>query len=128
MHTTPRTPFRLRSVAVSLLSFLVLTGCASTHRYSQPCHSTFIEENVTQLHVGMLPREVVTLFGEPDEQYVSSFGADVGEPWTGRVWVYFVRPDSRLMYARRYEKNVFVFHPPQGEMKLNHWELENQDE
>ena len=125
MYTAVPATAPIRIAAVCLISALVLTSCAPTYRYSRQGHSTFVDENVAQLHVGMLPSEVVALFGQPDEQYVSSFGADVGEPWTGRAWLYFVRRDSRLLYVHRYEKCTFVFYPADGDMTLNHWELEN---
>ena len=124
MGMAAQTSRRCGCLVACLLLLVVLSSCASSYRYSHRGHSTFVEENIAQLHVGMLPEEVLALFGEPDEHYVSSFGADVGEPWSGSVWVYFIQRDARLSFARRYEKCVFVFHPPQGYMKLNHWELE----
>ncbi|MFH1689540.1 MAG: hypothetical protein ABIE42_04800 [Candidatus Eisenbacteria bacterium] len=111
-------------MALCLVAALVLGGCATTYKYSYPGCKAFTDENVGQLRVGMPYADAVALFGDPDEQYVSEFGADAGEPWTGRALVYFTELDKELKYAKRYKKNVLMFHPSEGEMKLNHWELE----
>jgi len=109
------------SLAVVLAS---LAGCAARSGYSYPGCDSFTDENVSALHVGMSHEDVIAVFGTPDEQYVSEFGADVGDPWTGRALVYFTELDTSLEHVKRYKKNVLVFHPSEGDMKLNHWELE----
>lgn len=105
---------------------ILLSGCGTTYRYSYPGHKTFTEENIALLRVGMSSEQVLSIFGNPDEQYVGQFGADVGEKWNGRVWVYFTKLDPRLKHAKRYMKNVFVFHPTEGDIRLNHWEIEKE--
>lgn len=114
----------IHSVVKFLLCSIFVSSCATTYRYTYPGHKTFTNENVVQLRVGMSPEEVSGIFGEPDEQYVGKFGADVGEEWNGKVWIYFTSLDTRLKHAKRYKKNVFVFYPTEGDMKLNHWEIE----
>lgn len=106
------------------LCCLLLLACAVPYSYSYPGHKTFTHDNIELLRVGMSSSEILRIFGEPDEQYVSTFGADVGEEWSGRVWIYFTKLDTRLQYAKRYQKNMFVFYPSEGDMKLNHWEIE----
>ena len=113
-----------RLVCACILGLVLLSGCASTYRYSYPGCKTFTDENVAQLRVGMSHAEVIALFGDPDEQYVSEYGTDVGEPWTGRALLYFTEVDRDLQYAKRYRKHLLVFFPSEGEMRLNHWELE----
>lgn len=103
------------------LSFL---ACAVPYTYSYPGHKTFTYDNIELLRVGMSSSEVSGILGEPDEQYVSKFGAAVGDEWVGRVWVYFIKPDPNLQYAKRYMKNMLVFYPSEDDMKLNHWEIE----
>ena len=113
------------SVVKFLLCGIFLSGCATTYRYVYPGHKTFTNENVGRVRVGMSSEEVLGIFGEPDEQYVTKFGSSVGEEWNGRVWIYFTTLDLRLMHAKRYKKNMFVFSPTEGDMKLNHWEIES---
>jgi len=108
-----------------VLCSIFLSGCGTTYRYTYPGHKTFIDENVALLHVGISSKQIQDIFGEPDEQYVGKFGADVGEEWNGRVWIYFTELDQRLKHVKRYKKNVFVFYPTEGDMKLNHWEIES---
>lgn len=110
--------------ATALAVALCVLGCASTANLTYPGHKTFTEENASQLEVGMSPGEVRGIFGEPDEELEMDFGEDVGEPWTGYVWVYFTEVDRRLKYAKRYKKSLFVFYPPGKDMRLNHWVLE----
>ena len=114
----------LRSVTAFLISTLILSGCATTYRLSYPGHKTFTDVNVARLRVGMSAEEIRSIFGEPDEEYTAEFGSGVGNEWKGRVWIYFTRLDPKLMYAKRYKKNVFVFYPAEGNMRLNHWEIE----
>ena len=72
----------------------------------------------------MNPAEVQAIFGSPDKTYDASFGKDVGEPWTGRVWLYFTKVDPNFMHVKRYKKNLLVFYLPGDQMKLNHWVFE----
>lgn len=108
----------------SCICCVIFLRCAVPYSYSYPGHRTFTGDNIESLHVGMSYSEVSRIFGEPDEQYVSNFGADVGEEWLGRVWIYFVKLDRKLRYAKRYMKNTFVFYPSEGDMRLNHWAFE----
>lgn len=101
-----------------------LTGCAARYTYSYPGHKTFTHDNLSRIHVGMSSEEIRATFGEPDEQYVGEFGADTDTAWTGQVWIYFTELDKNLRYVKRYKKNVFVFYPAEGDMRLNHWEIE----
>ncbi len=117
-----RKPFVLAAV-VSLAC--ILSGCATTYTYSCPGHESFVDENVSQLHVGMDSADVFEIFGQPDEELDARFGADVGDEWTGRVWIYFTERDKEYKYAIRYKKNVFVFHPVDGQLLLNNWKFES---
>lgn len=110
--------------AVLAVGVTLTAGCATSYRYFYPGCKDFTEDQVSQLYVGMPPEEIVDLLGVPQEQYTAEFGADVGEPWTGRAFVYFTELDRDLKYAKRYKKNLLVFYPSEGAMKLNHWELE----
>ena len=92
--------------------------------YSYEGNQTFTIDNVNQLHTGMSPDEVRTMFGSPDKIYDASFGKNLGEPWTGRVWLYFTQVDRKFRYVRRYKKNLLVFYPPGEQMRLNHWVIE----
>ena len=109
-------------IAVWLAVFFL--GCTAPYTYSYPGHSTFTEENTNRLYTGMSSDEVRMLFGTPDKAYDASFGKSVGEPWTGRVWLYFTKRDRNFKHVKRYEKNLFVFYPPGNQMKLNHWIIE----
>ena len=108
-------------IAVEFIIFQ--QGCASSHTYSYG-HTTFTMDNMNQLHTGMSPDEVRTMFGSPDKIYDASFGKNVGEPWTGRVWLYFTQVDRKFIYVKRYKKNLLVFYPPGRQMRLNHWVIE----
>ena len=99
-------------------------GCAVPHTYSYGGHTTFTMGNVNRLHTGMSPAEIRTIFGSPDKIYDASFGKNVGEPWTGRVWLYFTQVDRKFRYVKRYKKNLLIFYPPGGQMRLNHWVIE----
>ena len=99
-------------------------GCAAPYTYSYPGHSTFTAANTNRLYTGMSSDEVRALFGSPDKAYDASFGKSVGEPWTGRVWLYFTEIDRKFKHLNRYRKNLFVFYPPGDQMKLNHWVIE----
>ena len=99
-------------------------GCAVPHTYSYVGHTTFTVGNVDRIHTGMSPNEVRVMFGSPDKTYDASFGKNVGEPWTGRVWLYFTKVDPKFIYVKRYKKNLLVFYPPGEQMRLNHWVIE----
>jgi hypothetical protein len=113
------------TVILIVVGFTVFQqGCTMPHTYSYPGHTTFTVDNVNQLHTGMNPAEVQAIFGSPDKTYDASFGKDVGEPWTGRVWLYFTKVDPNFMHVKRYKKNLLVFYPPGEQMRLNHWIIE----
>ena len=99
-------------------------GCAASHTYSYVGHTTFTTDNVNRIHTGMSPNEVQAIFGSPDKIYDASFGKNVGEAWTGRVWLYFTKVDPNFMHVKRYKKNLLVFYPPGDRMRLNHWVIE----
>ena len=109
-------------IAVGLTVFYL--GCTVPYNYSYPGHSTFTEENTNRLYTGMRSDEVRELFGTPDKAYDASFGKNVGEPWTGRVWLYFTKRDRKFKNVKRYKKNIFVFYPAGDQMQLNHWIIE----
>ena len=102
----------------------LLLGCATVYQYSYPGHETFTNTNIALLRSGMTPTEVQGIFGKPDVVYDASFGENVGEPWAGRVWVYFTKEDPSFEHVKRYKKNMLVFYPPGENMKLNHWDIE----
>ena len=99
-------------------------GCTAPYTYSYPGRITFTIENINRLYTGMSPDEVRAIFGSPDRIYNASFGKNVGEPWTGRVWLYFTREDPKFRYVKRYKKNLLVFYPLGEQMRLNHWVIE----
>ena len=99
-------------------------NCATTYKYVYPGHKTFIVDNVAKLKIGMTATEIRQIFGNPDEEYGANFGSNVGEEWKGRVWLYFTELDTSLKHAKRYKKNMFVFYPSSGDMRLNHWKIE----
>ena len=99
-------------------------GCAASHTYSYVGHTTFSVDNVNRIYTGMNPDEVRSIFGSPDKIYDASFGKNIGEPWTGRVWLYFTQVDRKFIYVKRYKKNLLVFYPPGKQMRLNHWVIE----
>ena len=108
------------------IGFIVFQqGCAAPHTYSYVGHTTFTIDNVNRLHTGMSPDDVRDVFGTPDKIYDASFGKNVGEPWTGRVWLYFTQVDRTFIYVKRYKKNLLVFYPPGEQMRLNHWVIED---
>lgn len=106
------------------VGFTVVQGCAVPYTYSYPGHTTFTVDNTNRLHTGMGSNEVRAIFGTPDKTYDAPFGENVGEPWTGRVWLYFTKVDPKFTHVKRYKKNLFVFYPPGDQMKLNHWVIE----
>ena len=114
----------LVSVLIAVGFTVFQQGCTSTYTYSYPGHSTFTAENANRLYTGMSSDEVRAIFGNPDKAYDASFGKSVGEPWTGRVWLYFTEKDRKFRHVKRYKKNLFVFYPPGDQMKLNHWVIE----
>ena len=99
-------------------------GCAVPHTYSYVGHTTFTIDNVNKLHTGMSPNEVRAMLGSPHKIYDAPFGKSVGEPWIGRVWLYFTQVDRKFVYVKRYKKNLLVFYPPGAQMRLNHWVIE----
>ena len=107
------------------VGFTVLQqGCTTPYAYSYPGRTTFTIDNVNRLYTGMSPDEVRAIFGSPDKIYNASFGKNVGEPWTGRSWLYFTKVDPKFIYVKRYKKNLLVFYPPGEQMRLNHWVVE----
>ena len=125
--------YRLRFMRVNQPLVLILIaagflvfkqGCTLPHTYSYGGHTTFTIDSVNQLHTGMNPDEVRAIFGSPDKIYNASFGKNAGEPWTGRVWLYFTRVDREFRYVKRYKKNLLIFFPPGEQMRLNHWVIE----
>ena len=103
---------------------VIQLGCATPYTYSYPRRTTFTINNVNRLYTGMSADEVRAIFGSPDKIYNASFGKNVGEPWTGRVWLYFTKEDPKFIYVKRYKKNLLVFYPPGEQMRLNHWVIE----
>ena len=99
-------------------------GCTVPYTYSYPGNTTFTVGNMNRLHTGMSPDEVRAIFGSPEKTYDASFGKNVGEPWTGRVWLYFTEVDPKFIHVKRYKKNLFIFYPPGEKMRLNHWVIE----
>ena len=99
-------------------------SCAATYTYSYPGHTTFTVDNTNRLHTGMKPDEVRSIFGNPDKIYDAPFGENVGELWTGRVWLYFTEVDPKFKHVKRYKKSLFIFYPPGDHMKLNHWVID----
>ncbi len=106
-------------------SIFFLSGCAVPYNYpSYPGHKTFIGTNMSQLHVGMTASQLRTIFGAPDQTYDAVFGENVGEAWTGQVWLYFTEIDPTFKHVKRYKKNTFVFYRSGGQELLNHWNIE----
>ena len=113
------------TLILTAVGFIVFQqGCAAPHTYSYVGHTTFTIDNVNRLHTGMSPDDVRDVFGAPDKIYDASFGKNVGDPWTGRVWLYFTQVDRKFIYVKRYKKNLLVFYPPSEQMRLNHWVIE----
>lgn len=102
--------------------FIVLQQGCTTHTY--PGHTTFTVDNINQLRTGMSPDEVRAIFGSPDKVYDASFGKNVGEPWPGRVWLYFTKVDPKFRHVERYKKNLLIFYLLGEQMRLNHWVIE----
>ena len=103
---------------------IIQQGCTTSYTYSYPGRSTFTIDNVDRLYTGMSSDEVQAIFGFPDKTYDVSFGKNIGQPWTGRVWLYFTKVDPKFRYVKRYKKNMLVFYPPGEQMRLNHWVIE----
>ena len=113
------------AMVLTAIGFLAFQqGCAVPHTYSYVGHTTFTTDNVNKLHTGMSPDEVLAVFGSPHKIYDGSFGQNAGEPWTGRIWLYFTQVDRKFMYVKRYKRNLLVFYPPGAQMRLNHWVIE----
>ena len=105
-------------ILVTLVAVAIGTlGCATAHK-------TPSDAGQVPLHTGMTAEQVRAMYGSPDREYDATFGEDIGEPWTGRVWLYFTKQDPAFKYVKRYKKNVFVFYPASGSMKLNNWNIE----
>lgn len=102
-----------------------LYSCAVPYKYpSYPGHKTFIETNISQLRIGMTTDQCLAIFGRPDKTYDATFGENVGEAWTGHVWLYFTERDPTFEHVKRYKKNTFVFYTSGGQKLLNHWNIE----
>ncbi|MFZ1946479.1 MAG: hypothetical protein WAW06_02955 [bacterium] len=110
----------LLAIVVAVIC-VYLSGCAPS---VCPGHKTFTQANIDMLRVGMTSDEVWAILGGPDEQYDDNFGANVGEEWAGRVWLYFNERDERLRLVTRCKKSVFVFYEARGQLRLNHWAIE----
>ena len=75
--------------------------------------------------MGMSSHQVKSALGPPDFTYVSKFGRESqGGEWVGMVWVYFGEEDPRYKHVERRMKDLYVFYPPEGGMRLNHWKIE----
>ena len=102
---------------VLLLLLLLQTSCANP----PPPLPPFLPQ------VGMTAEEVSARLGEPDAEYVSEFGSESDSgPWQGRAWIYFGDVDERYRHIDRRHKNLLVFYPAEGDMRLNHWERETE--
>ena len=112
-------------IVLTVIGFSVFQqGCTVPHTYSYVGNTTFTTDKVNRLHTGMSPDEVLGMFGSPHKIYDASFGKNLGEPWTGRVWMYFTQADRKFIHVKRYRKNLLVFYPPGERMRLNHWVIE----
>ncbi len=90
-----------------------------------PKYNIFSENDIDQLHVGMASDEFKIIFGMPNIMYNATFGENVGEAWTGQVWLYFTERDPTFQHVKRYKKNMFVFYmSSSGRKLLNHWTIE----
>ena len=121
--------FRLFDILSAMIIIIVagffLYSCAIPYEFpTYQAHKTFVESNIRNLKVGMKSEEFITLFGRPHKTYNATFGEDVGEAWTGEVWLYFTKIDTKYQYVKRYKKNMFVFYASDGKRLLNHWTIE----
>jgi hypothetical protein len=118
--------FRLfHRLSVIIAVGIFLYSCAIPYEFpTYPGHKTFVDSNTRKLKVGMTSEDFKTIFGMPDKMYNATFGEDVGEAWTGQVWLYFTERDAKFQYVKRYKKNMFVFYPSGRKTLLNHWAIE----
>ena len=112
-------------ILIVIGSMFFLYSCAVPYEYpSYRGHKTFIQTNISQLRVGMTTDQCLAIFGPPDKTYDATFGENVGEVWTGHVWLYFTERDPLFKQVKRYKKNLFVFYMSDGQKLLNHWTIE----
>ena len=86
-------------------------------------HLQFTQARVARVRVGMPEADVITLFGQPDERKVGTFGSAVGDPWNGLTYRYKFR-DRSYSSARIYVYNEFVFSLDYDRPLLNHYSIE----
>jgi hypothetical protein len=110
---------------LALVGIVVLGGgCSGSIKYNPVTHPGLAGPVADRLAVGMSSEEVEALLGPPNETYEAEFGADVGEEWTGVVWLYFIERDEKLRKAVRYRKARLVFYETEEGLRLNHWDIE----
>jgi len=80
------------------------------------------------LKAGLSAEAVRASLGEPDAAFLSEFGDETSEgKWIGMVWIYFGERDPEFKLVKRRVKDTYVFYPPEGQMRLNHFVLESRD-
>jgi hypothetical protein len=91
----------------SIFLAMLIAGCAIT--------SSFNEENIDKLRIGMTATEVREMFGAPNQVSVSTCGgATASGAWICETWKY--RTSS-------YRTNDFVFSVKQDSKVLNSWDV-----
>ena len=94
------------------ITLLFIFGCASL----QPHHVTWSHENVAKIKLGMIPDEVVAIFGLPDKQSVNTYGALTSNPWQGLYYEY------HFYKYGDYCINTFTFNM-ENSTRLNSWDI-----
>ena len=109
-------------VAIIVLSIILLAlGCAPV--VSRQITS-FGEEKIKLVRLGMSVSEFETIFGRPDTSYSLELGKSTERQWTGLVYKYFGSQDPTYQFIKHPLTNTFVFFVGTELPKLNNWTIE----
>jgi hypothetical protein len=94
---------------LSIIALLVfLSGCAASR------HQSFTQSNALKIRVGMTIKEVVSIFGKPDEISLATCGQNTGKTWQCLEYRYTI---EKLKW------NTLWFSTSYDEPLLNNWTL-----
>ena len=93
---------------ISVIFVAIIAGCAITP-------SSFTEQNIDRLRIGMTASEVKVMFGAPNEVSTGVCGgATSSGAWICETWKY---------RTRSYRTNNFTFSVKQDVKTLNSWDV-----
>jgi hypothetical protein len=100
-----------------VIFIFLISGCAT--------QSSFNQENIDKLHVGMPAASVKQLFGDPSDVRLATCGGNTSSgSWTCETWTY----RTTDVWSGRTVRSSFTFSvdnqiPGNGGKKLNNWDV-----